>query len=46
MFQNGNTPLHVACQANETESVELLMSKGADLNVLNVVSIIGLLLIL
>jgi ankyrin repeat protein len=37
-LQNGNTPLHVACQANETQTVELLISKGADLNALNMVS--------
>lgn len=39
-LQNGSTPLHLACQANETDTVELLIAKGADFNCLNNVRII------
>lgn len=35
LFQNGSTPLHLACQASETDTVELLIAKGADYNCLN-----------
>lgn len=35
IFQVGNTPLHLACQANEVDTVEVLIEKGADLNCLN-----------
>ncbi|KAK0180405.1 hypothetical protein PV327_006049 [Microctonus hyperodae] len=31
----GNTPLHLACQNNEVETVEILIKHGADLNCLN-----------
>lgn len=37
-LQLGNTPLHLACQGNESEAVEVLIGKGADLNCLNSVS--------
>lgn len=37
----GNTPLHLACQANEVDTVEVLIEKGADLNCLNQVSANG-----
>ncbi|XP_043284516.1 ankyrin repeat and death domain-containing protein 1A-like isoform X2 [Venturia canescens] len=32
---NGNTPLHLACENNEIETVEILINKGADPNCLN-----------
>lgn len=35
LLQNGNTPLHLACQNNEVETVEILINKGVDLNCLN-----------
>lgn len=34
-LQHGNTPLHLACQNNEVETVEILINKGVDLNCLN-----------
>lgn len=34
-MQYGNTPLHLACQNNEVETVEILINKGVDLNCLN-----------
>nr|XP_012142858.1 PREDICTED: ankyrin repeat and death domain-containing protein 1A-like isoform X3 [Megachile rotundata] len=34
-LQYGNTPLHLACQNNEVETVEILINKGVDLNCLN-----------
>lgn len=37
LLQNGNTPLHLACQNNEVETVEILINKGVDLNCLNLV---------
>lgn len=37
-LQAGSTPLHLACQANEVDTVEMLINKGADLNCLNNVS--------
>lgn len=37
-LQNGNTPLHLACQNNEVDTVEILINKGVDLNCLNLVS--------
>jgi len=39
LAQEGNTALHVACLANEVETTELLINKGADVNALNAVSI-------
>lgn len=39
VLQVGNTPLHLACQANEVDTVEVLIEKGADLNCLNQVRI-------
>lgn len=36
-LQNGNTPLHLACQNNEVDTVEILINKGVDLNCLNLV---------
>ena len=38
-MQYGNTPLHLACQNNEVETVEILINKGVDLNCLNSVRI-------
>jgi len=36
-LQNGNTSLHLACQNNEVDTVEILINKGVDLNRLNLV---------
>lgn len=44
IFQVGNTPLHLASQANEVDTVEVLIEKGADLNCLNQVILFGTLL--
>ena len=37
--QGGNTAVHLASIANNTEALETLISKGADVNVFNDVSI-------
>ena len=37
-FQNGFTPLHVACKKNQFQVVELLLNSGADVEAVTEVS--------
>ncbi len=39
-FQEGNTPLHVACKNGHNDTAQLLIDSGADLNRQNRVSYI------
>ncbi len=32
LLQEGNTPLHIACENGDTKTAQLLIKKGADLH--------------
>ncbi len=35
LLQEGNTPLHIACENGDTKTAQLLIKKGADLHKCN-----------
>lgn len=41
LFQNGDGPLHLACQTGNLDIVENLVAHGVDLNILNSVRILN-----